>query len=72
MECVCSEFGIEIRFLMGPIRQKIYAEPRQEAYRRLYQTGRYTLPQIGRMFGDRHHTTILHGIRKAEERLRGS
>ncbi|WP_370208846.1 helix-turn-helix domain-containing protein, partial [Pararhodobacter marinus] len=30
-----------------------------------------SLPEIGRRFGGRDHTTILHGVRKVEE-LRGT
>ena len=42
---------------------------RQEAYYRCKQETNNSLPQIGRFFGNRDHTTILHGIRKHQERL---
>ncbi len=28
----------------------------------------YSLPQIGRMFGGRHHTTIMHALKNEERR----
>lgn len=68
IQSVCKEFGIEKKFILGPTRSAKYAVPRQEAYWRIYQTGNFTLPQIGRFFGGRHHTTIMYGIRKAEQR----
>ena len=30
-----------------------------------------SLPAIGRAFGGRHHTTVLHGIRASEDRMPG-
>lgn len=33
-----------------------------------YMTDR-SLPEIGRKFGGRDHTTVLHSIRKIEERI---
>lgn len=36
----------------------------------LKQEGRWSLPQIGRLLGNRDHTTIIHGVRQHEKRLR--
>jgi hypothetical protein len=65
---VCVQYGVEKKFVLGPTKSAKHAVARQEAYRRIYQTAKFTLTQIGRYFGNRHHTTILYGIRQAEER----
>jgi|TARA_R110002020_G_scaffold233439_1_gene445218 chromosomal replication initiation ATPase DnaA len=65
---VCQEYNVEKKFILGPTRPSHYTIPRQEAYRRIYETGQFTLPQIGRIF-KRHHTTILHGIRRAKQQI---
>ena len=48
------------------------AEVSQARQRAMWLAKRMTLrslPAIGRAFGDRDHTTIMHGIRKVEARL---
>jgi chromosomal replication initiation ATPase DnaA len=45
------------------------AHPRQEAMWRMHQTGKWSLPQIGRFLGERDHTTCLHGIRAHAKRI---
>jgi hypothetical protein len=46
---------------------------RTEAITRLYRATRWSTPKIGRFFGDRDHTTILHALYKsgAKQRLQG-
>jgi chromosomal replication initiator protein len=54
----------------GPKRLRSFARPRQVAmYLAKTMTSR-SLPDIGRRFGGRDHTTVIHGVRKIEE-LRG-
>lgn len=51
-------------------KQRHDARPRQVAmYLTRRETGR-SLPEIGREFGGRDHTTVLHGIRRVESLLR--
>jgi chromosomal replication initiator protein len=43
--------------------------PRQCAfYLARYHTS-FSFPQIGRRFGDRDHTTVLHGVRQIEKKM---
>jgi chromosomal replication initiator protein len=42
------------------------ARPRQIAMYLAYELTPKSLPQIGRLFGDRDHTTVLHGYRTVE------
>jgi hypothetical protein len=47
--------------------RRAYVLPRQIAMYIARQLTGATLQEIGREFGDRHHTTTLHSIRKIEE-----
>lgn len=55
-------------------RAQIYSRPRQEAFWLAYQQMRggkriHSLPKIGKFFGGRDHTTVLHGVRQHTARL---
>lgn len=56
-------------------RAKPLARARQEAFWQAYQVRysdgrqRFSLPTIGRFFGGRDHTTVLHGIRAHAKRM---
>jgi chromosomal replication initiator protein len=68
---VAEHYNIRLADMIGPKRVRTIARPRQVAmYLSKHMTTR-SLPEIGRRFGGRDHTTIMHGIRKVEE-LRGS
>ncbi len=45
-------------------RQIVY--PRQIAMYLIKELTQSSLPEIGRMFGDKHHTTVLHSVQKIE------
>ncbi|WP_126978865.1 chromosomal replication initiator protein DnaA [Frigidibacter oleivorans] len=67
---VAEHYNVRLSDLIGPKRVRTIARPRQIAmYLCKHMTTR-SLPEIGRRFGGRDHTTIMHGIRKVEE-LRG-
>jgi chromosomal replication initiator protein len=64
---VAEHYNVRLADLVGPRRLRTVARPRQVAmYLSKTLTSR-SLPEIGRRFGGRDHTTILHGIRKVEE-----
>lgn len=60
---VADYFGVNRAELFKPCRRRSIARPRQIAMWIVRQSGRYSLPEIGRAFGGRDHTTILHGVR---------
>ena len=64
---ICRRFKVTMAQLEGPCRERRFARPRQIAmalaYRRLRKHG-YSLPMIGRSFGNRDHTTVLFAVRK--------
>ncbi|RZJ46271.1 MAG: hypothetical protein EON87_05250 [Brevundimonas sp.] len=67
---VANEHGLSLAEITGERRHRFIAWPRQEAMWRLYQHTSFSLPAIGRLMGGRDHTTVLHGIRAFEARLR--
>lgn len=62
---VCKKFGIERADMLCSRRVEKFVFPRQVAMYLCRQTGR-SLPEIGRRFGGKDHTTILHASRKIE------
>lgn len=70
-ERVAFRVGVSLEDLRGASRKRYIAHPRQEVFALIYATDRFSLPQIGRYFGGRDHTTILYGIREHEARLAG-
>ncbi|MEM8799781.1 MAG: chromosomal replication initiator protein DnaA [Pseudomonadota bacterium] len=66
---VSAHYGLRLSDLLSPRRARSVSQPRQVA---MYLAKRLTtrsLPEIGRKFGNRDHTTIMHGIKKITERL---
>jgi hypothetical protein len=67
---VAVKHGIRLEDLRSPIRIKRFVLARHEAMWEIKrQRPGLSLPQIGRLFGNRDHTTVLHAIRKHQERL---
>ncbi len=67
---VAEHYNIRLSDMIGPKRVRTVARPRQVAMYLAKQMTSRSLPEIGRRFGGRDHTTIMHGVRKIEE-LRG-
>ncbi|MGY6550069.1 MAG: chromosomal replication initiator protein DnaA [Roseinatronobacter sp.] len=64
---VAEHFNIRLSDMLGPKRVRTIARPRQIAMYLSKELTTRSLPEIGRRFGGRDHTTILHGVRKVEE-----
>ena len=62
---VCLEHDITREQLISPARTMHIARIRQLAMWRCRQAG-ISLPVIGRYFGNRDHTTVLHAVRKID------
>lgn len=67
---VASRSGVTVEELVSQSRLRRIAWPRQEAMYVVRALGRFSLPQIGRFFGGRDHTTVLAAINAYEERVR--
>ena len=64
---VAEHYNIRLADMIGPKRVRTVARPRQIAMYLAKQMTSRSLPEIGRRFGGRDHTTIMHGVRKIEE-----
>lgn len=64
---VSEHFNIRLSDMLGPKRLRSYARPRQVAMFLCKQLTSRSLPEIGRRFGGRDHTTVMHGVRRIEE-----
>lgn len=64
---VAEHYNVKLADLVGPKRHRTIARPRQVAMYLCKVLTTRSLPEIGRRFGGRDHTTILHGVKKVEE-----
>jgi chromosomal replication initiator protein len=64
---VAEHFTIKISEMTSARRARAVARPRQVAMYLAKQLTSRSLPEIGRQFGDRDHTTVMHAVRKIEE-----
>jgi chromosomal replication initiator protein len=64
---VSEHYNIRLSDMLGPKRLRQIARPRQVAMWLAKQLTTRSLPEIGRRFGGRDHTTVMHGIRRIEE-----
>lgn len=67
MRLSAEHFGIRISDMTGSKRTKAVAYPRQIAMYLSKKMTTKSLPDIGRAFGGRDHTTVLHAVRKIED-----
>lgn len=63
-EMICERFGITRDDLIGPCRKTIYTKPRQLAMYLTRELTDLSFPQIGKRFGGKDHTSILHACRQ--------
>ncbi len=66
---VAEHFNMKQADLLSERRTRAIARPRQIAMYLCKQHTTRSYPDIGRRFGGRDHTTVLHGVRKIEELL---
>jgi chromosomal replication initiator protein len=65
----CDAFGISLDELLSTSRAAPVAWPRQVAMYLARELTDQTLPAIGRAFGGRNHTTVIHACRRTAERI---
>ncbi len=64
---VAEHYNVRLSDMHSPRRARTVVRPRQVAMYLSKALTEYSLPDIGRKFGGRDHTTIMHGVRKVEE-----
>jgi len=69
MRLVAQTYAVEIADLIGPRGKKKISGIRQIGYWVARQRSNYSLPDIGRRFGGRDHTSVMYGVRKVEARI---
>jgi hypothetical protein len=72
IEAVAEAFGVGAEELRGPSRRRELIAPRHAAMALCREVTELSLPAIGRIFGGRDHTTVLHAVRAAAERASAS
>ncbi|MGE5502927.1 MAG: chromosomal replication initiator protein DnaA [Actinomycetota bacterium] len=64
---VAEHFNIKLAEMSSARRSRQVARPRQVAMYLAKQLTSRSLPEIGRKFGGRDHTTVMHAVKKVEE-----
>jgi len=64
---VAEHYKIRLGDLQSKTRTRSIARPRQLAMALAKELTNHSLPEIGKAFGGRDHTTVLHACRKIEE-----
>jgi chromosomal replication initiator protein len=68
---VARHFNVSKADLLSSRRNRTIVRPRQIAMYLSKMLTPRSLPEIGRRFGGRDHTTVLHAVRKVEELIQG-
>ncbi len=64
---VAEHFNMRVADMHSERRARAVARPRQVAMFLAKQLTQRSLPEIGRKFGGRDHTTVMHAVKKVEE-----
>ena len=67
---VASHFNLNIQEMLSQRRSRSLARPRQIAMYLSKQHTTNSLPDIGRKFANRDHTTVIHAVKKIDELIR--
>ena len=67
---VAGQYKIKIADMDSPKRNAEITLPRQVAMYLCREETDLSLPKIGKLFGNRHYSTVIHAIDKIEEQLK--
>ena len=71
LAAVSERFGVRPETLAGKRRTQTIAVPRQVAMYLMRHLTEMSLVEIGRIFGGRDHSTVIHACRQVAERIQG-
>src|SRR5882724_2297663 len=69
-KAVAEQFGLRVIEIKAKSNSRAIVFPRQIAMYLAKQMTEASLPEIGRQFGGKHHTTVMHSIAKIDEMRR--
>ena len=69
---IAAHYGISIAELISKKRERKIAMPRQIGFYLARQLTQASFPEIGAAFGGKDHSTVMHGVKKVTESLRGN
>ena len=65
-KAVATNYRLTLNELIAKSNARQYSLPRQVAMYICKQLTKHTFPEIGRAFGGKHHTTVMHSVEKIE------
>ena len=65
-KAVCDEFRVTLTDMTSKRRARVIARPRQVAMYLSKKLTKRSLPDIGRRFGGRDHTTVMHAVKRVD------
>jgi chromosomal replication initiator protein len=69
LSAVSERFGVRPESLVGKRRTQAIAQPRQVAMYLMRHLTELSLVEIGRVFGGRDHSTVIHACKQVAERI---
>ena len=63
---VAAHYDLTVEEMKAKSNSRAIAMPRQVAMYLCKQLTRHSFPEIGREFGGKHHTTVMHSVEKIE------
>jgi chromosomal replication initiator protein len=70
LRAVADYFSVSVRDLMGSKRAQKIVRPRQITMYIARETTAFSITEIGRQFGGRHYSTVMHACEKIESQRR--
>ncbi len=69
LKAVASHYGLRVSDMKAKSNAKPVAFPRQVAMYLCRKLTELSYPEIGRLFNDKHHSTVMHSVEKIERML---